>query len=313
MARGPGIPLAIAVSVGCALAAGGCADVGGEAIRQDMAQLRQDLNSTNLSVRRSRGETDAVLGQLDRRQREATEASQQLAAQLDAMQGDLGRLNARLDDMSQRLDALARQAPRSVPPAPQRPSPVVPPGPSSAVPPQAPSPAPGGSTPQAPPGVPGTSIPRAPDGDLSPEAAYQSSYLDFSKGNYPLAVSGFREFVRRYPDSDLADNAQYWIGESYFSLARSTASQGQADRVTHALEQAVQEFRKVPLNYPRGDKVPTAIYKEALALLELKQPKVAHARLQYLVDNFPQSEEAPLARERLATIATEGRREGSSP
>jgi TolA-binding protein len=286
-------------------------------MRQDMAQLRQDLNSTNLSVRRSRGETDAVLGQLDRRQREGTEASQKLAAQLDAMQGDLGRLNARLDEIIQRIEALARQAPRLAPSAPQapRPSVVVPPGPSSAVPPQAPAASPGGSgsPPQAPPGAPGTSAPRAPDG-LSPEAVYQSAYLDFSKGNYPLAVSGFREFVRRYPDSNLADNAQYWIGESYFSLARSTASQGQADRVTQALEQAVQEFRKVPLNYPRGDKVPTAIYKEALALLELKQPKVAHARLQYLIDNFPQSEEAPLARERLATVPTEGaRRDGSSP
>jgi TolA-binding protein len=48
--------------------------------------------------------------------------------------------------------------------------------------------------------------------------------------------------------------------------------------------------------------VPTALYKEALALVELKQMKVAQARLQYLVDNFPQSEEAPLARERLKSL-----------
>ena len=69
-----------------------------------------------------------------------------------------------------------------------------------------------------------------------------------------------------------------------------------------ALEQSVQEFRKVFVSYPRGRQVPTALYKEALALVELKQVKVAQARLQYLVDNFPQSEEAPLARERLKNL-----------
>ena len=48
--------------------------------------------------------------------------------------------------------------------------------------------------------------------------------------------------------------------------------------------------------------MPTALYKEALALLELKQTRLAQTRLQYLLDNFPQSEEAPLAKERLANL-----------
>jgi TolA-binding protein len=115
-------------------------------------------------------------------------------------------------------------------------------------------------------------------------------------------VAGFREFVRRYPDAALADQAQYWVGESLFSQARASLAAGQADKATRELEQAVQEFRRVSLNYPRGDKVPTALYKEALALLELKQTRLAQTRLQYLLDNFPQSEEAPLARERLANL-----------
>ena len=64
----------------------------------------------------------------------------------------------------------------------------------------------------------------------------------------------------------------------------------------------MQEFRKVLASYPRSDKAPTALYKEALALFDLRQPGVAQARLQYLVDTFPQSEESVLARERLATL-----------
>jgi TolA-binding protein len=66
----------------------------------------------------------------------------------------------------------------------------------------------------------------------------------------------------------------------------------------------VQEFRKVIANYPRSEKAPSALYKEALALIDLKQPAVAQQRLEYLVANFPQAEETPLARERLNSLKT---------
>ena len=131
---------------------------------------------------------------------------------------------------------------------------------------------------------------------------YQAAYIDFSKGNYPLAVTGFREFLRRHPEHTLAGSAQYWIGEAQLGLARNQTNAGQADRATPALEQAVQEFRKVVANYPRSGKAPAALYKEALTLIELKQPGVAQARLQYLLDNFPQAAEASLAREQLAAL-----------
>ena len=137
---------------------------------------------------------------------------------------------------------------------------------------------------------------------LQPEDIYQAAYIDFSKGSYQLAITNFREFIRRFPEHALAGNAQYWVGEAYFSLARGFTDASQADRAQEELGKAIQEFRKVVANYPRGEKTPAALYKEALALLELKQPQVAQARLQYLVDNFPQAEETPLARERLTVL-----------
>jgi tol-pal system protein YbgF len=139
-------------------------------------------------------------------------------------------------------------------------------------------------------------------GEASAEQSYQAAYLDFSKGHYDLAIPAFREFVRGHPDSPLADSAQYAVGESYFSMARASAAAQQSDKAKREFEQAVQEFRKVIINYPRGSKVPTALYKEALALTELKQTTLAQARLEYLLDHFPQSEEAPLAKERLADL-----------
>jgi TolA-binding protein len=137
---------------------------------------------------------------------------------------------------------------------------------------------------------------------LQPQDIYQAAYLDFSKGSYQLAIAGFREFLRRFPEQPLAGAAQYWIGEAHFAIARGHTNAGQAQPATENYEQAVQEFRKVIANYPRSDKAPASLYKEALVLLELRQPAAAQQRLQYLVDTFPQAEESALARERLAAL-----------
>lgn len=245
----------------------------GSAEEEDLAQMRQDVNALSLAVHRTRGDTEIVLGQLERQSKDqAAEVQKQLAAlksRTETLGEDLTRLAARVDELSQRVERLSRQLRATAPPETARPATPAPPR--------------------------GTV-------DVQPSDLYQAAYIDFSKGNYPLAIQGFREFQRRFPTSDLAGNAQYWIGEAYFSLARSYAVQGQPDKAQGALEQAVQEFRKVIVNYPRGEKVPTALYKEALALLELKQPSLAEARLKYLLEHFPQSEEAPLARDRLAAL-----------
>jgi tol-pal system protein YbgF len=271
------LPFGLLVAL-TALGASGCSDAT-SALQQDVAQLRQDLNALTLAVHRGRGDSETVAGQLDRRTREQSAEQGRrltaLSARVDTLATELSRVAARLDQLSQRVETLSREVA-------SRPGALAPGAPSS----------------------PGPASPSAPRGAGGPtaEQAYQAAYLDFSKGNYPLAIAGFREFVRRYPDAPLADQAQYWVGESLFSQARASLAAGQTDKATRELEQAVQEFRRVALNYPRGERVPTALYKEALALLELKQTKLAQARLQYLIDNFPQSEEAPLAKERLTAI-----------
>jgi tol-pal system protein YbgF len=273
------------------LAAGGCAsaaDVAGVATQQDLLQLRTELAQTREAAQRAKADTDSLAAQVERRAREqSAERERQaraLTERLDGLASSLAALTARVDELATRVEALARQvrAAAAPPAAPARPAP-------------APAPA-------APPGPAVAGPTRPTTGALQPRDVYQAAYIDFSKGSYSLAIAGFREFLRRYPDQDLAGNAQYWIGEAYLSLARGYTSSGQADKATESLNQAVLEFRKVLANYPRGEKVSTALWKEALALIELKQPQVAQQRLQYLVDNFPQAEETPLARERLAAL-----------
>ena len=270
---------------------GGCAsvqDVTGVATQQDLVQLRTDVTIAQQRAQRALGEAEAALAQAQRRERERDgEAERRLAAlaeRVDALTSSLTTLSGQLDELNSRVDALSRQ-PRAAAPAPAAPRP---PGTVTAVPAPAAPPAAGGNRPTT--------------NALQPQDIYQASYLDFSKGSYVLAIAGFREFLRRFPDHELAGNAQYWIGEAHFSLARGYTNAGQSQPATEALEQAVQEFRKVLANYPRSDKAPASLYKEALVLLELKQPAVAEQRLQYLVETFPQSEESALARERLAAL-----------
>ena len=272
------------------LLAGGCAgaaEVAGVATQQDLLQIRTDLAAVGYTAQRAKTEADALAAQLDRRAREQQAESERrnaaLAQRLDGLASTLAALSARLDELTTRVEALNRQLSAAAPP------PITP---------ARPAPAPAPATPPAPATAPG----RPTTGALQPRDLYQAAYIDFSKGSYSLAIAGFRELLRRHPDHGLAGSAQYWIGEAYLSLARGYSSAGQADRTSESLTQAVQEFRKVLANYPRAEKVSGALYKEALALIELKQPREAQARLQYLVDNFPQAEETPLARERLAAL-----------
>jgi tol-pal system protein YbgF len=322
--RGGLLLLAALFFSGCA----GVADVTGTASQTDLYQIRADLTAVNQTAQRARTETETLAAQTEQRARERAledeRRSQALTDRLDALTRSMAALGTRVDDLTARIDLLNRQsrsagsAPvAAAPPAPASPAPALaaaatalpaPTGIATAGPLSRPPAAPVTPTPPvtgvpAAPAAPAAPPPIRPSTSaLQPDDIYQAAYIDFSKGSYALAIAGFREFLRRFPSHPLAGNAQYWIGEANFSVARAHINDGQTANATTALEQAVVEYRKVIANYPRGEKAPTAIYKEALALIELKQTPLALTRLQYLVDNFPQAEETPLARERLLAL-----------
>jgi len=116
---------------------------------------------------------------------------------------------------------------------------------------------------------------------VTPRALYDAAYQDLTRGNHGLAIMGFQEVLTKFPDSELADNAQYWIGESYYA---------QKD-----YKQALKEFQKTIDGFPQGDKLPAAMLKAALCQQQLGDKKAAKATLDKLVQRFPHSEEARLA------------------
>lgn len=133
---------------------------------------------------------------------------------------------------------------------------------------------------------PAGDAPPAPASD--PQAMYQAAYADYLRKNYDLAVMGFQQYLKEFPDTDLADNAAYWIGECLFSQGKYA--------------QAIQEFDNVLTRFPRSDKTASAMLKKAYATLETGQRSKGVAELQRVIREYPSSDEANLAKQRLRNL-----------
>jgi tol-pal system protein YbgF len=130
-------------------------------------------------------------------------------------------------------------------------------------------------------GAAGTAAPTAPD----PNQMYHQAYLDYTNGNYEIAVSEFQEYLKDFPDAEFAGNAQFWIGESLYSMKK--------------YDDALAEFEKVIKNYPNSTKVADALVKKGYTLDALKRPKEAKAAYAEVIKKYPDSDAAKLAAERL--------------
>jgi len=144
------------------------------------------------------------------------------------------------------------------------------------------------------PGAPGDAPPNvaaAPPLPIgtSPQRLYEQASGSYSAGLYDLAIEGFQAYIRSFPKSDMADDAQLQIGHSYLA-------QGKNDK-------AVEEYDKVIRTYPGGNAIPDAYYKKGIALTDLKQLDLARAAFETVAKNFPDSTAATLARQRLTALA----------
>jgi tol-pal system protein YbgF len=120
------------------------------------------------------------------------------------------------------------------------------------------------------------------------QAAYTHAFDALKTTDYASAITRFRDFLRSYPQSQLAGNAQYWLGEAYY--------------VTHDYDNAAASFRAVGEQYPQSPKVPDAMLK--LGLTQIDQKKTADARttLKQVLQRFPGTDAARLAASRLQNL-----------
>lgn len=130
--------------------------------------------------------------------------------------------------------------------------------------------------------VPGMGTPPAPD------VLYNTALRDYTSGNYPLALQEFLEYLQYYPNTALASNSQFYIGDIYYQ-------QGQ-------FEKAVQEYDKAIEQYPDGNKTAAAQLKKGYALINLNLRSQGTQELNAVIKKFPDTPEAQLAKDKLATL-----------
>src|SRR5581483_72423 len=197
-------------------------------------------------------------------------------------QGSIEQTNYRLDRLTQQLtqaqhdvqDLKAAVARLGAAPPAAAPTSMAPP-----------MPGPGPTIPAAQPQPPATETTvTAPAASENPMEVYQAAYRDYQRGNWDLALAGFRDFLTRYPDSELAPNAEYWIGESLYSEKKYS--------------DAIDQFNRVVDKYPKSDKAPGALLKKGYAYLAMNDKPRAIVQFQYVVHEYPNSRESALAKER---------------
>src|SRR6266481_4112034 len=148
-----------------------------------------------------------------------------------------------------------------------------------------PTSAPTGSSPQ-PTGSPiaSSSASPAPNADT----LYSNGLRDITSGKYDLARSEFQDYLKYYGDTDLASNAQFYLGEIAYAQKN--------------YDQAVSEYEKVITNYPKSFKLAPARLKKAMALLVLGQKAAGIRELREVVNRYPGTEEERRARARLKEL-----------
>jgi tol-pal system protein YbgF len=122
----------------------------------------------------------------------------------------------------------------------------------------------------APPGFEATSVVGQTATDI-----YLKAFSDYASGRFNEAISGFNRFLERFPDNDFSGNAQFWLGECYYSQ--------------RLLSRALSEFSLVAERYPDGSKAPDALLRMANLYLELNQPDQQRQTEDLLLKLYPQS------------------------
>src|SRR5262249_36342926 len=125
----------------------------------------------------------------------------------------------------------------------------------------------------------------------NPEQLFAAAYVDYSRGNDGLALQEFRQYVEIYPGSEMADNAQYWIGEILYAQKK--------------LPEASAAFEKVKVISPNGDKVAPALYKRGMVLLDMGRKEEAVAQFLVLYRDYSKTKEGGDAFQKLQEIAPE--------
>lgn len=198
-----------------------------------------------------------------------------LNAKLESILNQLQAMNEKLNETNQRIKEMESSGIRDS---------VAPPSAGSSTPPVDDNP---GSNPRS---LEPTETSRNQTiaGSPDEQQLFRDATAQYSKGEFEQALRGFQDLLDQYPNSRLADDAQYMIGESYYGMKEYV--------------DAVTEYDQVIKRYPDSDRIAGARLKKAFSLTALGKKGQAVVELQQIVQRYPSSKEAQIARQRLAEL-----------
>ncbi|HUJ14602.1 MAG TPA: tol-pal system protein YbgF [Thermoanaerobaculia bacterium] len=279
------LPLALIVAAGCATSS----DV--QKLQSQITELQDQLAQVKHNAA-EKSDVQSVNQKIADQTQELLKSNATLIAKVGQMeeranntQGSIEQTNYRIDKLVQQMtqtqhdvaDLQATVTRLTAPPvvtAPAAPATTTAPPPATAT--------------TAQPAAAEVTVPAPATPTENPMDVYQAAYRDYQRGNYDLALAGFRDFLQRFPDSELGANAEYWIGESLYSQQKYS--------------DAIDQFNRVVDKYPKSDKAPGALLKKGYAYLAMNDRPRAIVQFQYVVHEYPNSRESALAKERLKQL-----------
>lgn len=273
------------------LLCGGCAST------QETATLQQSIGMLYERMQGLERRVDAMEGR--------TQKSADLYSRQDDLQMKLGAINGRIEELDYKIEQLSRNMATAQQHEPRPASPAQDEGSISfqgsggqqPPPPPAPAPQPAQNTPAPPPApVAKVAPPPAPAPTPAPpppaaakvpadRAQYDKASQLFQQGQYGQARKEYQIFLDKYPKSDLGDNALFSIGESYYNEKK--------------YQDSIETYQQVRDRFPKGNKVPHAMLKQAAAFEKLGDTTAARILHEQLVEKYPGSPEAQIAEKKL--------------
>jgi tol-pal system protein YbgF len=245
-------------------------------LQEEQQQLRAALMGLGDTLKALNVRLDTDAGRLQKSLADQKLIVEGVAETTRILREKADETNVRLSSMTQELQSLRQTVasmPAQTPPVGLQPTTEPTPGDPAAPPTGAPT-APQPVTP--------------PPSGVSPTQMWDRVYAVYTAGQWDLAVEGFQSYIRTFPTSPQADDAQLYIGHSLYSAGKY------ADAVT--------AFQRVISNYPQSDSVPTAYYKLGLTYEAMKQFEPARRAFETVIKNYNRAFEATLAQQALVRV-----------
>jgi tol-pal system protein YbgF len=232
-----------------------------KAIRESQAEIVSEFDKVKEEVQK-------VSGRFEVREQLAKRTVERDTSEQDAVKASIADLSNRIAELEKETKKIKEYLRLEVPPVATQQGSIT--GPAETAKPEQP-----------------TAVPK--EKPISPDKLlYDNTYAIYQEGRYEEAIEGYRDFLKKYPESDLADNAQFWIGECYMALKQ--------------FEKAILSYQEVIVKYPKGNKVANAMIRQALAFYEIKDKTSSRLLLKKVIKQYPNSDEAKIAETKLKTM-----------